>query len=274
MTARGLVIGDSHAGMLVDALNGERPGPLSAIELDYFVQPGTGPRDYQIQGTRLIPKDALLIAFLNKIAAPSQPDLADYDFVIIVGCGLSIFPAVQTMGKLTLVGSGKAIWQDLQSHRESDLKPLKHPLVSPDCYQRIVRDKLSACRAISVLGRVSKASDTPIFVVPQPRPRTLLRTLPKRGTSFAAIHKSWDGQMASETFEDAVHSLCQPMANCHVLTQPEETVSEFLFTDEPYCVGALRLSNPGMPQSKRDVLHANSQYGALVLQQICAIQGI
>lgn len=270
MTSKGLVIGDSHAGMLVDALQCERSGALSAIDMDFFVQPGKGPKGFAVQGTRLVPTDTKLVAFLDKISAPPSPDLAEYDFAIIVGCGLSIYPAVQAMGSVSPVGSGKAKRQETR-YGTSGLTPCKYPLVSGDCYHRIVRDRLSGSLAFSILGAVSNATNIPLYVLPQPRPRSVLRTLSGRGVAFSNTLKSGDGHLVSIAFDDAVKSLSQSTATCRVLTQDEETTSDHIFTREQFCTGAFRLSNPGMRQAKRDVLHANAQYGTLVLKQLCAL---
>lgn len=267
MTLKGLVLGDSHAGMLVDALQSDHLDPLPRIHLDFFVRPGDGPAGFELQGTRLVPTDPNLAAFLEKIEAPARPDLVAYDFAVIVGCGLSIYRSVQTVSQIAIVGSGKARLQALRQN-ESGLEPLRHPLISPDGFRQVVRDKLLDSLAFTLLEKLSDNHDLPLFIVSQPRPRMSLADMGGRGQGFENIIRFADGEQVSDAFDAAVKSISHEIAHCHVIAQPVETIVEHIFTKDRYCLGAFRMSNPGMRQAKRDVMHTNARYGALIIKHI------
>lgn len=270
MTLKGLVFGDSHAGMLVEALQLPHSGPDGPVALDFFVKPGGGPRGFDINGSQIVPTDPALTAFLAKIKAPARPDLSNYDFVVIAGCGVSIFSTVQTASKVAVVGSGKASRLALQGKTDG-LAPLKHPLISAQGFRQVVRDRLRDCLAFTLLDTLSTHSDLSIFLVPQPRPRILLRDIPKRGKGFADTTKFADGALVSGVFDDVIRSVCREIAPCSFLAQSAETIEDHIFTTEKYCQGAFRLSNPGMRQARRDVIHANADYGAVILRQIQSV---
>jgi len=243
------VIGNSHAGMLVQAWR-ETPGGL---DLTFFARQGRGPEGVRLRGTELHAVRRDTRHALDKLGMPQSVDVAGFDGFVIVAMTATIFTLMPMLWDHAVHG-----WASAASNR---------PLVSRAALLASLRAGIEANIAHSMIAKIRRVGDAPILLVPQPNP---CEDLLDGGARFPALRRvvaRGEGPQAAALLRDAHAQVFHAMEGVTLLAQPEGTVAQDVLSARDYMRGAGRL-NPEGRQPEEDMLHANARYGALVLGQI------
>ena len=257
MTLRLCIIGNSHVAALRDAWM-QQPDRWPALSLDFWAAQRDHLRRTIVQHGRLMPTDTAGRAEMQQINGRSDVDLAEFDGFVIAGAAICVqailpiyrdarwtgLPSVRR-GTPALISAGAAravmgaILQDRLGYA------LAHRL-RPQCVQPIL---------MTSQPRVSAQ------ILQSPRPELRLHSVAIRNADADALGAGFDG-VATDLFTGL---------GCRFLPQPPQTVAQGVLTQVQYVRGARRLSaDMGALQPQSDLMHANAQYGALVLDQIAA----
>ncbi len=125
---KGLVIGDSHAAMIIKAW-WEKPEQYPLLDLEFLAQPGNGPRGVVFSRNQIQAREFSLVEFLQKTDCALDYDLTKFDFIAVVGCGLSLYPVLSIFNKYSVVSSPSARTKDNRLR-----KTLKNPMLSLGCF--------------------------------------------------------------------------------------------------------------------------------------------
>lgn len=253
---RALLIGNSHAAMVIAALRARGgAGP----SFDFLTQPGDGPEGVEIAGGEIRAVDPDLAAFLAKTGAPDRFALADYDFILILGCGLSFYQAMPLLRNAAVWG-----WPSAMGNTRRRAKPGMH-LISAECYAAGLRARMEETLAARLHHALAASCAGRIVIAPQPRPSARLLSPDAGNSMFRRATRDGDGERIAAAFDAALAAV---FPDALILRQAEETVDRALFTHARFMEGATRLSAPGSTQDETDVLHANALYGEILIQSI------
>ena len=253
------VIGNSHAGMLVHASRAAVP---DGLDLTFFARQGRGPEGARIRGTELRAVRRDLRKNLAKLGMPEAVNLPDFDAFVIVAMSATMF----SLGPM-LSGHSVFSWDSTQRELEKTGGLNGRPLVSEAALLAALRAEIEDNLAYSMIGRLRKVSAAPVLIVPQPYPSAEVLEQTDRFKMFRQIQRRNDGADAARVLRTAHEQAFGALANVQVLTQPDTTVAHGFLTDADFTRGAGRLNADGR-QNETDILHANAQYGGLVLDQI------
>ncbi len=244
-----LMIGNSHAAMVADALS---QGGGDGLDVTFFAQAGRGPVGAAFDGAKITAEDPKLRAALDTLGMPETVTLTDYDAIVLVGMTTSVFSAVP----LT------------QKHRILEWKP--DPLAAPwrtPVSQALVAETLRHSvldgQAMRYVRHIRGVTDCPIRLLPQPLPSEDILTHPKWG-AFKNTAKWGEGAFHAQAVTQAIAAAFGDFSALECLVQPASTVAQGFLTKSKFRKGAKRL-NIKYVQEEDDVLHANAAMGKLML---------
>lgn len=256
---RVLVIGNSHAACLIEAWRSHDAQAAGGLRMDVFARAGTALTEFRIDGGRLFAPTPEGRAFQRRLGQKDDFALADYDSIVVIGHELGIFRLVRIIGRSHVLG-----WP---YDNRPDLA-----VITRDCLRDALSDALDATNAAGILrqlGPAVAATRQRLLAVPQPFPSRAICEEGTKAISFLRISKAGIGPHCRELFA-SVAATRMAALGAVFLPQPPQTVVEGILTSDAYTAGARRLVDLTRPQAKSDVLHANSAYGALILDQILA----
>ena len=256
MTLRVALIGNSHlaAPKFAHARNPDRwPG----LELTFFGAQSGWLDQTELAGTVLRPINSDARMNLKRINGRARLWLDGHDYVAIVGCELSVFLALRLYRRSRVLGMPSLA--EPQADQSHDLS-----IVSEAAALAALTDAHSDRMAIRLAARIAPVMSGRLMFIEQPRPAA--RAAEK--IAGAALGNQ-DAAMLNELHRRAMAAATAPYGQ--LLQQPPETIEAYLLTAETYSAGALRLAQ-GVEtrQPADDVIHANTDYGALVLDQLAA----
>jgi hypothetical protein len=259
---RGLIVGNSHVAMLIKAWNTDRDR-FTNISIEFFAQPGDGPKDFDINGTYLRATGQELIRFLETVNLKTKFDLAEFDFIVIVACGMSVY---QTLGALR----GFQVWGWPFANvkpRSVEIASEKH-LISANCFQAALDDIFSNTVGMKLAEDFRHHSALPIVIVPQPLPSELVIQDKRKGAGFKAIEENGQAAQCYQAFLTSIHSVASKIDNINVIEQPKISKTKNLYTRTDFTAGAVRLFDLNKEHPINDTLHANQHFGTLILEEI------
>lgn len=260
---KGLVIGNSHVAMIAKSWR-DGSGHFTDIDLDFFAQPGDGPKGIEFDGTVMQVTDPALWKFLQTTGMISGVDLADYDFLVVVACGLSIYPVAGLLRKVHVWG-----WPSCDQIMKKGFGISDAHLISTECLNTTLHDILANTLGAKLVTELRRRTTTPIFIVAQPLPSERLSSSKDKGQNLRKIEQNRNNAQAYKAFESALNSVFSPIKNTTVIFQPKETIIRDLYTGSDFTTGAVRLHDLNKTQAPKDTLHANHHYGALILDKLC-----
>ncbi|MEN9408891.1 MAG: hypothetical protein RL216_865 [Pseudomonadota bacterium] len=254
---RVLVLGDSHAACLIEAWR--EGGWDGAHALAFFARPAGRPFGHVIAGGRITAGSGAFAQFLAGLGQAAAHDLAAQDAVVIVGCGVSLFPLVRVLNVYRVLGwTDRRVAEDVPALTESVLRVALAEAL----------DASVAARLVAELRGDPAMAGKPIHLLPQPFPSERLMTA--GGATGAGVRnlvqRGLGTAMGDVFLEEVERFAARTGMELHV--QPPETVRRGCLTAEPFIQGARRLVNLAVAQRKEDILHANAAYGRLMLQQL------
>lgn len=254
MTSRGLIIGNSHAAALrlaATAFAADWPG----LALDFAAMHGEVSA-FAVQDGNLTARTAADRARLARISGRDSFRLADYDFIALCGDTPSAFHATQLWLKARspALPSTRAV----ALHRGPDWM-----LLSTACFRAALAGLMQTARAYPLLDALAPAGRR-LFLIPTPLLSALAIDHSPRFAAFSQLHHQGDGPALAAETEAALLAACQGRATA--LPWPPETRQHGFFTHSAFRTGARRLGTSDiLPQPQDDFLHANADYGRVVL---------
>ncbi len=260
------LLGNSHAASLIAAWRGA-PDLTGVAQMQLVVQSGKGPRDIIVQNGDLSAGTPELKQVLAQFGTSGPVALRDFDAIVITGCGLSIFPLVSMFRHHTVWGWPSSDKVLARLMRDEDSPPARQ-MISQPCADAALGEIMSQTLAVDLAQRIRAQVGIPIFLIPQPRPAQKLLSHNRKGAGFNRLLRIGDAPKVSALFDTALAELANGLGDTTVLYQPPETIEQYLTTQNAYTDQAQRLANLERKQRQEDILHANGEYGALVLQQL------
>ena len=261
---KGLVIGDSHTAMIIKAWRGNPVGfPL--LDLEFLAQPGNGPRGVEFSRNQIRAREFSLIEFLQKTDCALDYDLTKFDFIAVVGCGLSLYPVLPVLNKYSVVSSPSSRTKD-----NTLRKNLKNPMLSLGCFRALIADILRATTHVDFVANLRANCDLPIVIIPQPLPSEKMAGQADKGPQFERVIRNKDATFAYSVFLDGVRDVAAGFSDVAVIAQPDNTIAQHIYTKLEFTAGATTLYNLNKAQPIEDTLHANALFGALVLDALNA----
>lgn len=253
----GLVIGNSHVSMMAKSWGINRDD-FPGIDLTFFAQAGNGPKGIEFDDTIMRATDPELKRVLTLTGGPHEVDLTSFDFLVIVACGLSIYPVIQALKMYRIWG-----WPH-------DMNPDDH-LISAECFRTTLHDAFCETLGAKFAKTLRAKTDVPIYVVAQPMPSENLSTKFDKGHGFRRIETIGSTKQVLKSYQNAMRLVFASSSNTTVIEQPSKTITREIYTKVKYITGAVRLHDLDKRQSKQDTLHANHLYGTLVLERLSAL---
>lgn len=248
------IIGNSHAGMLVQAA---RDAPPEGVELTFFARAGRGPEGVRVRNGQLRAANREFRKSLARLGMPAAVDLAAQDAFLLVGMTATVFSLLPM----------------LQTHRvfgwPADETDVERALVSEPALEAEAVAAIQAGLAADLLGKIRRASQAPVLLVAQPAPTEDALEAGARQSGLRRLHRRGQGAAVAALLARAHRRAFDGTPGVHLLAQPEATLAHGFLTRAEFMRGAGRL-NPGGRQPEADILHANALYGALVLEQAVA----
>lgn len=252
------VIGNSHAGMLIQAINDRPSGDL---DFTYFAKQGRGPAGAQMRGSVMHAKRRELRRTLKRLGMPLSVDLAAQDMFVVVAMSVSMFTIAAMTDRHAVWG-----WPSTGAETQEDALP-DRPLMSSALLQAALADGIGQSLAYTMITRIRKVSDSPILFVPQPCPSETLLNQPGRCGAMQRLFRRKDGDRAAGALMQAHRQTIGSQPDVLIAQQPADTITGGCLTREAFSRDGVRL-NLGGRHDERDILHANAAYGARVLDRI------
>ncbi|MBL4751324.1 MAG: hypothetical protein JKX71_12215 [Amylibacter sp.] len=249
---QGLIIGNSHVAMIAKFWHAN-PDHYPDMNLTFMAQPGLGPKDIQFDGTVMYSTDPDFLQFQRTLGTKPRVDLEKFDFLVIVACGLSFYPLAGILRSCHVWG-----W-DYNTQNQ---------LISSVCLQTALMDSLQNTYGAKLVKTIRRRTAIPIYIVPQPLPSEQLSILKQKGGNFRKIDMNGINQQAYQAYETALEDAFSPHKNTTIIFQPKETIKSNIYTRSTFTKGAVRLYNLNKQQPETDILHANQDYGGLILGKL------
>ncbi|MDP3339409.1 hypothetical protein [Frigidibacter sp.] len=256
---RVLILGNSHIAA-VKAAYGSAPDRWPGLAVQFAGGHGDALAALQVQGGRLVPQTEAARDNLQLLNRREAWSLADYDAFVVVGCEVGIYRALVPYRSARFLGLSPGAAAAVP--------------VSRAMFDLAVRDQvtqsLGGALALRILAGVQVGGQmAQVMLAEQPRPSFDCRRNRRRFTGLLRAHRLGDGAVLAEVFEAAARAA---LPGITWLAQPEDTRHGGVFTQPRYSVGSVRLmpGNRRVAHSEDDFIHANAEYGALVLDQIAA----
>jgi len=249
------VIGDSHIAAFKLAWD-ELASAYPEVTLVFFGSAGQDMKEkVAIENDRLaaVTEDAKN-DFYQTSGGLTEVNFADFDVVLMIGMDCRMLP----------------LYRALKSHRAYDApasikaaNATAYRTISSGCITRICIEQMQEASMFRILSLIRSVSRIPVFIIPCPLPSIAC-------THDASARWAFLTRNACETVQQAyyqgLHALCR-LFSATLITQPDDTVADFLFTREQLSVGSVRLDDHLLttPHKEDDYVHMNRDYGKAVL---------
>lgn len=254
MTPRGLVFGNSHAASLRLAWRAQRDR-WPAVTLDFAAAAGDGMDTLMLLDGWLSSPVQAVRGNLMALNGRDRFDLRDYAFFVICGGTPSMFHAVHLYRAAGIPAFGAMAGGD-------------RVLMSRAGFQAALVGIMQAVMGYR-LAVTLQAMGKPCFVMGHPRLSEAAQADAKTYAGFLRVVQNGDGARLSALFDAAATVAYADVAT--YLPQPVQTIVADIFTAAAFRRGAMRLTpTDDVAQPVQDYLHANGDYGAMLIDRLCA----
>lgn len=267
---RVLVLGNSHVAAL-KAAHVENPGRWPEIAFDFAGGHGPAMDRLEVRAGVLAAADAETRNAMTAINGRDHWDLADHDLVVIAGCELGLYRAMNLFRDCCHAGLPSVAGGLEQAQTADRRRPL-----SRAAFAAALDALLADTMALRLALRIGAARpDLPLVLVPQPHPARAGRAGGRAGR-FAAFNRAiraGDAAVLAAEFAAAVDRVAASLpGGGRALAQPAATTAADIFTRAEFSAGSLPLTRDmRVAHAPRDYLHANAAYGLLVLDHVEAL---
>ncbi len=262
MTARVLMIGNSHIRALRDAL-AEDPGRWDGLTVDTFGFRGAAMPGIEVSNGRLrAVGDFARQQFEGLNEGRTDCAITGYDALVVVGFDFKPLDAVAL--------ARAAVWPGLPSLAEvEDLATMRQTLISAPAARAALDGSLETCDAARLVRALRAEVDCSIFLIACPRlsQRAKWTDVPRFFGHGRAI-RTGDAPVLDKLWDRSARDVCQRIG-ARFLPQHPETVFSHVLTRQDYMVDAeVTLPTAQGPRRVPDMTHANAAYGALMLDRL------
>jgi hypothetical protein len=267
MSRRVVVFGNSHLGAFKRGWRVIKH-EFAGDSIDFYGAPGSTIRDVTVSKGIVSAQGNKTLEMFRRTGGSDRFALADYDFIVIVGCRLSVMTLLGLL-KLylpPLLNSGASLDKALRD-RDPFGAGRSRILVSSGLMSEIMNAQVRQTIACRLVDSIASQSSIPIYYVPDPLPSSELLSLKPKSAIPKLINMGLGETMASiywSTLEAAMRG------KATIVRAPEEIVVDHLLTQSQYCSGSFRLEEDRGAHHEEDLKHMNGDYGALLMRQIFA----
>jgi|GEM_PF-1279376 len=266
---RVLVLGNSHIAAVKNA-HGQSAAPWPGLAVEFAGGQLETLAALEVQEGRLIPRTEAAGRNLQALNQRAEWALADYDAFVVVGCRVGINLAQVPYRKARFLGLPSGTGQGV----EPPLAPVSRAMFELSVREGVAQSVGGTLALRLVAGLQPEERQGPaarVMVAEQPRPSFDCRRQPGKFSGLLQAHRVGDGLVLSDIFEGAA---LRALPGVTFLPQPEQTRHGGMFTLPRYSVGSVRLTaGESIAHPEDDFIHANAEYGALVLDQIAEALG-
>lgn len=263
MTLRLLILGNSHLTALADGWRAN-PGRWSRVSAHFVGAHGERLLETDIRDGQLRPTTAEAEQDFSRLGGGGGVVLGNFDGIVIAGGHIALAAAATLWRELR--------WAGLPSLANTpDLAVMAPALVSRRAALATLEARLATRLGIRLAARLRAACDLPIWITCQPRVSEVILDQPRRTTrSHAAALTTGDAPALSALFDEAAATV-SARAGATFVPQPPQTITHHILTARPFMEGANRLTRqPGRAQPLNDIMHANGDWGAVMLDAVMA----
>lgn len=262
------VIGNSHVGMLRAA---HRALGDDALDIAYFAKAGGGIGRATIRGPVIAADDPGLRAAQARFDMPEALDVSRFDAVILVAGTLSIYSALAILQDHDVSGwpSTRAPGPGTGPAGGRSPRPARH-LVSEPVFVAALADQARDGYGYRFAAALRRATDVPIFLVPQPFPsERVFETARPHEYGFVRARQSGDGPAIATCLRRAIDRAFGALPDVTVLHQEPDTVAHGFTTARRFTRDAVRVDGD-TAQHPTDLLHVGPAFGTRVLARVAA----
>lgn len=252
MTPRICFIGDSQVAALKLALSDSRwDGVRDRVTI--LGARGNGLMTATIRDGKLVSDDKAVQRYFRLTAGADHVDLAEHDIFCVVGCRVNFNPVNKIADVYTTYALGLPGRQ----------------LVSADLFESLLAGMFRRSNAAMVIDLLRSATANPVYLMPGPLWSPRVRELEK-GRVLNEVVALGKGDAYLRTFRQ---SMGVAFDGIPIITQPDDTVFDSLFTDMKYSVGSVALTQSGSEHGEEDFAHMNADYGNRMLTTFFDVLG-
>ncbi len=275
---RALVLGNSHIAAVKGAHEREAalwPGRWSGLAPEFAGGHGDALAMLEVRDGRLLARTEAARQNLQRLNRRAEWALAEYDAFIVVGCQLGIYRALMPYRSARFLGLPSMAERAAEraAERGAARVPVSRVPVSRAMFDLAVREgvrqTLGGALALRLVAGLRAAGlGAQVIVAEQPRPSFDCRRERRRFAGLLQAHRLGDGAVLTEVFEAAAAAA---LPGITFLAQPVQTRHGGMFTRPRFSAGSVRLTaSRRITHPEDDFIHANADYGALVLDQVAA----
>lgn len=243
----------------------------AGYELDFFAFPGISMAELTF-ASGVVTAAPEKRNTLTKLGMKPEITLADYDFTVIIGCGLSIMLAARALRRHWQPDLAVARWR--LRERLFRIAPRVFPpsraIISENALDAAIDGAVGGTIAIELLNAVRQASDIPVILASAPLPSVRILNDPAAGLFLRMHTKTAEGDYIRRSLYQSLDRVIAGKGQTCTVRHPEVATQDALFTPERFGVDALRLFDLRSTFGKDELWHANGAYGALILAEIFA----
>ncbi|MBC7139500.1 MAG: hypothetical protein H5U17_12350 [Defluviimonas sp.] len=272
---RALVLGNSHIAAVKGAHEREAalwPGRWSGLAPEFAGGHGDALAMLEVREGRLLARTEAARQNLQRLNRHAEWALAEYDAFIVVGCQLGIYRALMPYRSARFLGL-PSMAEGGAAERGAPRRGAPRVPVSRAMFDLAVREgvrqTLGGALALRLVAGLRAAGlGAQVIVAEQPRPSFDCRRERRRFAGLLQAHRLGDGAVLTEVFEAAAAAA---LPGITFLAQPVQTRHGGMFTRPRFSAGSVRLTaSRRITHPEDDFIHANADYGALVLDQVAA----
>lgn len=260
MTLRICILGNSHMAAFSHAVT-QNPDRWQGVAFDFFgAQAGLD--CYHVVEGKFVTQDEDVRARLRHLMGRDHFDVADYDGYIIASLGFSIFPVIFACRQARCLAT-----PGISSFFDASGKG--RPFISHALLKHLVAERLQTRQGYKLAAHLVEITGKQTFLASQPRPIFHSIHGKNGGKGLKHLFKDGAGGFASDLFETTAKTICQE-AGVTYIAQPEQSIDRDLFTHDAFMRGSVTLARNQKQHAVDDVLHANAEFAALMLDNIAA----
>lgn len=257
---RVLILGNSHVAAVKTAY-AQAAGRWPGLAPEFVGGHGDALATLVVRDSRLVSEAEEARQNLRLLNRRDEWGLTDYDAFVVVGCQVGIYRALMPYRRARFLGLPSVSARGLAV-------PVSRAMFELAVREGVAQTLGGALALRLVAGLQAKAAGAPVMVAEQPRPSFDCRRERRKFSGLLQAHRLGDGAVLAEVFDAAARKALPGIA---FLAQPMETRHGGMFTQPRYSVGSVRLTaKRRIAHPENDFIHANADYGALVLDQIAA----
>lgn len=265
---KGCVIGNSHAAAVIEGWARLKPGE-TRFDLDFFAFPAISPAEIRLENGEMSASSMMSETLIAR-GVRNRVRLPDYDFLMVVGCGLNLMLSARGLRRHQRGddGDARADWRERLFRAAPGIFPAPRSLVSEECLQT-ARDALTeATVAVRLAKQLHGATQVPIIVTPEPLPSSTILKAADKGRFMRKLRDGGEGRYARAALYDSIERALSNLPRAHLVRHPKMAIEDEAFTPAALGVDALRLFNLSSTFDADDYWHANGVYGEALLRSV------